>query len=99
MPVLAQPQALPLPLGWQVQGFALAGNAYALYPEAFAEVLASGGVAIEAWPQALDLLDLAAVAYALGDTVTPAQALPLYVRDKVALSTAERAAESAARNA
>ena len=98
-PVLAQPQALPLPLGWQVQGFALAGNAYTLYPEAFAEVLASGGVAIEAWPQALDLLDLAAVAYAQGDTVTPAQALPLYVRDKVALSTAERAAESAARNA
>jgi tRNA threonylcarbamoyladenosine biosynthesis protein TsaB len=98
-PMLSSPSALQLPTTWQAQDFALASNAHALYGDAFAVAFSQGGFAVPAWPNALALLDLAAVAYARGETVTPAQALPLYVRDKVALTTAERAADSAARSA
>jgi tRNA threonylcarbamoyladenosine biosynthesis protein TsaB len=91
-PFLSQPEALVLPPGWQEQGFVLASNAHAIYPDAFASNLSQGGVAIEAWPQAMVMLDLAALAYARGESVSPAEALPLYVRDKVALTSAERLA-------
>ena len=98
-PSLSQPEALVLPEGWQEQGFVLASNAHAIYPDAFASTLSQGGVAIEAWPQALAMLDLAALAYARGESVSPAEALPLYVRDKVALTSAERLAANVSRSA
>lgn len=97
-PSLSQPEALVLPAGWQEQGFVLASNAHAIYPDAFASTLSQGGVAIEAWPQALAMLDLAALAYARGESVSPAEALPLYVRDKVALTSAERLAANVSRS-
>ena len=98
-PSLSQPEALVLPAGWQEQGFVLASNAHAIYPDAFASALSQGGVAIEAWPQAVVMLDLAALAYARGESVSPAEALPLYVRDKVALTSAERLAANVSRSA
>ena len=97
-PFLSQPEALVLPAGWQEQGFVLAGNAHAIYPDAFASTLSQGGVAIEAWPQAVVMLDLAVLAYARGESVSPAEALPLYVRDKVALTSAERLAANVSRS-
>lgn len=97
-PSLSQPEALVLPPGWQEQGFVLASNAHAIYPDAFASTLSQGGVAIEAWPQAEVMLDLAALAYARGESVSPAEALPLYVRDKVALTSAERLAANVSRS-
>ena len=98
-PSLSQPEALVLPTGWQEQGFVLASNAHAIYPDAFASTLSQGGVAIEAWPQAEVMLDLAVLAYARGESVSPAEALPLYVRDKVALTSAERLAANVSRSA
>ena len=98
-PSLSQPEALVLPADWQEQGFLLASNAHAIYPEAFASTLSQGGVAFEAWPQAVAMLDLAILAYARGESVSPAQALPLYVRDKVALTSAERLAANVSRSA
>ena len=98
-PSLSQPEALVLPAGWQEQGFVLASNAHAIYPDAFASTLSQGGVAIEAWPQAVVMLDLAVLAYARGESVSPAEALPLYVRDKVALTSAERLAANVSRSA
>ena len=98
-PTLCQPEALVLPEEWQGQGFVLAGNAHAIYPDAFASTLSQGGVAIEAWPQAEVMLDLAVLAYARGESVSPAEALPLYVRDKVALTSAERLAANVSRSA
>jgi len=98
VPFLSQPEALVLPPGWQEQGFVLASNAHATYPDAFASTLSQGGVVIEAWPQAEVMLDLAALAYARGDSVSPAEALPLYVRDKVALTSAERLAANLSRS-
>jgi tRNA threonylcarbamoyladenosine biosynthesis protein TsaB len=91
-PSLSQPEALDIPASWRDQGFALASNAHALYAEAFSACLSQGGRAIDVWPQATALLDLAALAWARGEAVAPADALPLYVRDKVALTSAERAA-------
>ena len=91
-PGLHQPEALHMPDAWQGQGFALASNAHALYAHAFAPCLSQGGKALDIWPQALALLDLAQAAWLRGEAVAPAHALPLYVRDKVALTSAERAA-------
>jgi tRNA threonylcarbamoyladenosine biosynthesis protein TsaB len=52
------------------------------------------------WPTEADragaLWRLACAAWAAGEAVDAAQALPLYLRDKVALTTAERAAQKAA---
>ena len=98
-PSLCQPEALVLPEEWQGQAFVLASNAHATYQEAFASTLSQGGVAIDAWPQAVAMLDLAALAHARGESVSPAEALPLYVRDKVALTSAERLAANVSRSA
>jgi tRNA threonylcarbamoyladenosine biosynthesis protein TsaB len=46
-------------------------------------------------PNATALAALARTAWARGETLDAAQALPLYVRDKVALTTAEREAKAA----
>lgn len=77
----------------------MASNAHALYAEAFSACLDQGGEAVDVWPQALALLDLAELAWARGEAVAPADALPLYVRDKVALTSAERAAHKASQTA
>jgi tRNA threonylcarbamoyladenosine biosynthesis protein TsaB len=98
-PSLCQPEALVLPEEWQGQGIVLASNAHALYSSAFGLCLAQGGVDIDAGPQAVAMLTLAAHAFARGEAVSPAQALPLYVRDKVALTSAERAADNTSRRA
>lgn len=53
----------------------------------------------DASPRAGALLALARAAWARGEAVDAAQALPLYVRDKVAQTTAERAAAAVGRRA
>ena len=69
---------------------AVAGNALAV----FAGRLDAGAAACrpDAWPRARALLPLAQAAWGAGEAVDAALALPLYVRDKVALTTAEREA-------
>ena len=66
-----------------------AGNAWAVYPEALA---ALPGARRQAVPTADALLRLAPAAWNSGQAVAAADALPLYVRDKVAFTTAEREA-------
>ncbi len=65
----------------------LAGNALAAYPEALAGL---PGTPVEALPTASALLRLAPGLLASGAAVRAQDALPLYVRDKVAQTTAER---------
>ncbi|MGB0865247.1 MAG: tRNA (adenosine(37)-N6)-threonylcarbamoyltransferase complex dimerization subunit type 1 TsaB [Granulosicoccaceae bacterium] len=48
-------------------------------------------------PEAQDVLRLALPDFASGKTLTPEQALPVYLRDKVAKTTAERLAEGGKR--
>ena len=76
---------------------AVAGNAIAV----FGARLATGSATLfaDATPSAVALLRLAEPAWADGAAVEPALALPLYVRDKVADTEAERSALRAARSA
>jgi tRNA threonylcarbamoyladenosine biosynthesis protein TsaB len=86
-PLLLSPEALDVPAGW-----ALAGNAFAAYGPR----LAPASARHEVLPTATAMLRLAPALLAAGRTVPAAQAWPLYVRDKVAQTTEERAAIKAA---
>lgn len=72
----------------RVPAFIAAGNAWGVYagrwPEAF------DAPQITALPTASALLRLAPQAWAQGRAVPPEEALPLYIRDKVAQTTEER---------
>ncbi len=72
----------------------LAGNVFAVYAEALQ--LPAGVPCISALPTAAAMLRLAPGLLAAGKAVPAEQALPIYIRDKVAKTTAERAAEKAA---
>lgn len=78
---LLGPQALVVEPGWT-----LAGNVGPAYGDRLA------AACLPALPTAAAMLRLAPALLAAGQAVPPSQALPLYVRDKVAKTTAERAA-------
>ncbi|MBT2324929.1 tRNA (adenosine(37)-N6)-threonylcarbamoyltransferase complex dimerization subunit type 1 TsaB [Variovorax paradoxus] len=80
---LLAPEDVELPPGW-----VLAGNAFAAYGER----LPAGAARHEVLPTATAMLRLAPELLAAGLAVAPAEAWPLYVRDKVAQTTEERAA-------
>jgi tRNA threonylcarbamoyladenosine biosynthesis protein TsaB len=84
---LVSPEAVAVPAGW-----ALAGNAFAAYGERLPRAAARH----EVLPTAAAMLRLAPALLAAGRTVAPADAWPLYVRDKVAQTIEERAAVKAA---
>jgi tRNA threonylcarbamoyladenosine biosynthesis protein TsaB len=71
----------------------LAGNVFATYG---ARLPAAWRWRVDALPDARAMLRLAPDLLAAGQAVRAEQALPLYIRDKVAKTTAERAAEKAA---
>ncbi|CDS53193.1 Inactive homolog of metal-dependent proteases, putative molecular chaperone [Polaromonas sp. CG9_12] len=73
----------------------LAGNVFAVYAGRLPAGLAALDC-IEAFPTATALLRLAPALAAAGQCIDAAQALPLYVRDKVAQTTDERARAKAA---
>ena len=79
------PQALPPDMA--VDNVLLAGNAFAAYPDALP---AWPGERLHALPTAQALLRLAPGLLAAGAAVAARDAWPLYVRDKVARTTAER---------
>lgn len=97
-PQLRHPSEVCVPTDWQGQPFALAGNAWsAADVHASLQHLQSPDMLIlPLWPQATPLLRLAAMAWQRGEAVDADQALPLYLRDQVALTTAERLALKAA---
>ncbi len=86
-PDLLEPESVIVPPGW-----ALAGNAFAAYGERLPRAAERHAVL----PTAAAMLRLAPALLAAGRTVAPADAWPLYVRDKVAQTTEERAAIKAA---
>lgn len=87
---LFAPEAVAVPAGWT-----LAGNA----APAYGPRLAPAAEQVAAWPTATALLRLAPALLQRGAAVAAEQALPLYVRDKVAQTTAERAAARAGQGA
>jgi len=90
-PAVTPPADVPLPAG---EGWSGCGDGFACYPvqlPVFARVRA------DVAPTAAAVVQLAAPRFARGEGVEAAQALPLYVRDKVALTTAERLARGGVR--
>lgn len=93
-PVLSSPELVaPQP----VEGLAACGNGFAVYPDAFAgkDFAADADSAIV--PHARELARIGATALAAGQGVPAAQAQPLYLRNKVAYTSAERQAINAAK--
>jgi tRNA threonylcarbamoyladenosine biosynthesis protein TsaB len=83
---VAAPEQVVAPPGWT-----LAGNAFSAYPAR----LPAGAARVEVLPTASALLRLAPALIAAGQAGPAARAAPLYVRDKVAQTTEERAARAA----
>ncbi|RKR29098.1 tRNA threonylcarbamoyladenosine biosynthesis protein TsaB [Acidovorax sp. 93] len=84
---LGAPESVLAPAGWTV-----AGNARTPYGDRLAPMAAH----VAALPTATALLRLAPALLAAGEGVPASDALPRYIRDKVAQTTAERAALRAA---
>ena len=87
-PSVNSPEGISVPMQWKDQNFTTVGNAWdafsARWPIAFS------GKHMHAMPTAQALLRLAPVAFEQGLAVTPEDALPIYIRDKVAQTTQER---------
>ncbi|MFL6656604.1 MAG: tRNA (adenosine(37)-N6)-threonylcarbamoyltransferase complex dimerization subunit type 1 TsaB [Massilia sp.] len=75
------------------------GNGFAAYPDALAALPCASGALVEIMPHARQIAELALVAYAAGAGVPAAQAQPLYLRNKIAYTSAERLAINAAKAA
>lgn len=88
-PSLCKPEAAPQVLGenWFGVGSGFAVHGIALQARYDGQLQGVDGAAI---PQAAAIAALAAAQFALGHGVDAAEALPLYLRDKVALKTSER---------
>jgi tRNA threonylcarbamoyladenosine biosynthesis protein TsaB len=84
---LGRPETLTLPAG-----YVLAGNAFAAYGQRL-----PAGPRVQALPTATAMLRVTPALLAAGAAVPAHEALPLYVRDKVAQTTAERDALRAAK--
>jgi tRNA threonylcarbamoyladenosine biosynthesis protein TsaB len=93
-PALCAPQDVaPEP----VAGLAACGNGFAAYPEAFADKSFAAAALLDVVPHARDLAVLGVGALAAGRAVPADQAQPLYLRNKVAYTSAERQAINAAK--
>lgn len=84
-----RPEDVHWPKDWAAQSFVAAGNAWGLYAGRWPVALQAQQMA--AMPTAEALLRLAPQAWREGLAVAPEEALPLYIRDKVAQTIAERA--------
>ena len=87
-PELHSPEALHWPANWSQDSFIAAGNAWPVYAGRWPAALTAPQ--LMALPTAAALLRLAPAAWAAGQAVPPEEALPLYIRDKVAQTTDER---------
>ena len=97
-PALSAPEAVaPVP----VAGLVACGNGLTAYAEAFAESAFAAGALADILPHARELVHLGALALALaaGQAVDAAAAQPLYLRNKIAYTSAERQVINAAKAA
>ncbi|MBU1237246.1 MAG: tRNA (adenosine(37)-N6)-threonylcarbamoyltransferase complex dimerization subunit type 1 TsaB [Gammaproteobacteria bacterium] len=90
-PVVCPPALAPLPSG---EGWVGCGDGFASYG---ASLPGFARVRADLRPTASAVASLAAPRFARGEGVAPAEAVPLYVRDKVAFTTAERLARGGAK--
>lgn len=99
-PICAPPMQLAVPLAptFNVAEIIGAGDGFTAYIDAL-QVTASGLASVRAgvMPSAVAVARLAAPLALRGDVVSAAEAQPIYVREKVALTTAERLARGGVR--
>jgi len=94
-PTLSAPGAVQ-PLGDQA---AACGNGFAAYGPAFAGRAFAAGAHQDIMPHATQIGQLARIAFAAGAFVPPGEAQPLYLRNKIAFTSAERRAMQIAKAA
>lgn len=89
-PVVCKPAAVPTLQG---DGWWAAGSAWSVFAEVLSQQYLSqlAGVRSDLVPDARVMLSLAMPAFVLGQTQAAHEAAPLYVRNRVALTAAERA--------
>jgi tRNA threonylcarbamoyladenosine biosynthesis protein TsaB len=89
-PGLYRPEAIPVPAG---RDWVACGDGFAAHRERLASRLGDrvSEVRSDASPSARAVLELAMPRFAAGEAKDAAEAVPVYLRDKVALKTAERA--------
>ena len=80
-----------------VPGLVACGNGFAAYPEAFAGASFAAGAHGDILPHAREFAVLGVAALAAGRAVPADEAQPLYLRNKVAYTSAERQAINAAK--
>jgi tRNA threonylcarbamoyladenosine biosynthesis protein TsaB len=91
-PAVTPPRNVVLPPDGAYQGI---GRGFSVYPSlALLPGMRLDAAFSQALPQAREMARLGALRFPLGAAVDPAQLQPLYLRDNVALTTAERAAQS-----
>ena len=88
-PSVNSPGNISVPTEWKDLAFTTVGNAWDAFAARSPAELS--GQHMHAMPTALALLRLSPVAFGQGLSVPPEDALPLYIRDKVAQTTQERA--------
>ncbi|MFZ9336892.1 MAG: tRNA (adenosine(37)-N6)-threonylcarbamoyltransferase complex dimerization subunit type 1 TsaB [Limnohabitans sp.] len=96
-PMLCEPQDWVSPVAWQGLPRVLAGNALAVHESRLQPLVqACGTDPVTVWPEASAMLTLARLSWQRGQAVPAQDAMPVYVRDDVARTTAERLADKAA---
>jgi tRNA threonylcarbamoyladenosine biosynthesis protein TsaB len=88
-PSVNSPENISVPTEWKDLAFITVGNAWDVFAARWPAELS--GQHMFAMPTAQALLRLSPVAFGQGLSVPPDDALPLYIRDKVAQTTQERA--------
>ena len=88
-PSVNSPENISVPTEWKDLAFTTVGNAWGAFAARWPAELS--GKHMHAMPTAQALLRLSPVAFGQGLAVQPEDALPLYIRDKVAQTTQERA--------
>jgi tRNA threonylcarbamoyladenosine biosynthesis protein TsaB len=88
-PSVCSPEKISVPTEWKDLAFITVGNAWDAFAARWPAELS--GQHMFAMPTAQALLRLSPVAFGQGLAVQPEDALPLYIRDKVAQTTQERA--------
>ena len=87
-PSVSSPENICIPIEWNELAFTTVGNASDLFASRWPKALSVKYM--YAMPTAQALLRLSPVAFEQGLAVPPEDALPLYIRDKVAQTTLER---------
>ncbi len=96
VPALCAPEAVA-PI--TADGLVACGNGFSAYPEQLAQLPCAATAHVDILPHARQIAQLGQLAFAAGKAVSAAEAQPLYLRNKIAYTSAERRDINAAKAA